>query len=137
MSVRVSDRDVSKIEFLRVSRDIEIFFLMKQNEKPKKFRYFFSEYLIKLSANVYINAKIANSVYVSDKETKDLRFHSFQKSIYYLQALVGQIEVIYTVYRSSIFTNSELEYISGLIYKDIALIKGVIQSDKKRYKDII
>ena len=35
MPVRESERELSNIEFLKVLRDIEVFLVKKQNEKPK------------------------------------------------------------------------------------------------------
>lgn len=136
MSVRASERELSKIEYLKTVRDVEIFFVQKQSEKPKKFRYFMSEHLIKHAANAYSSAKIANSVYVDDVETKKYRLHCLKNAIYELQATVGQLDVLYGIYKSDVFTNNEIENISELIYNAINLINGVIRSDKTRYKDI-
>lgn len=137
MPVRESERELSNIEFLKVLRDIEVFLVKRQNEKPKKFRYFFSEHLISHSADAYSNAKMANSIYVTDVDSKKLRKIHLQRAYIEIQSLISQIDVLYCVYKSDVFTNAELENISKLMHEASKLIKGVINADKKRYKDII
>lgn len=135
MSVRESERELSKIEFLKVLRDIEIFWIEKQNIKPKKYRYFISAHIISHSANAYSNAKMGNSIYAKDDEyAQRTRKHYFQKAYVEIQALISQVDVIYSAYKSDILTNGEIEEISKMMYDSLNLIKSVINSDKRRYK---
>lgn len=51
MSVKACDRDVSKMEFIKNARDIEVYFLKMMVKKPKRYKLFY-QYIIESSMNV-------------------------------------------------------------------------------------
>lgn len=136
MPVRESERELSPTEFLKVLKDIEKFFIKLENTKPKKFRYFITQHLINNAAQALTFAKIANSIYVSknEEESKRERRLYLQKSYAYVQALNTQTDVLYSMNTGQLFSNAEIKEISELIYQALKLLKGVMDSDKKRYK---
>ena len=136
MSVRVSEREQSKLEFLKTLLDIEKWCLYKSDSAPKKYRFMINNYLVKYSADAYSFAKMGNSIYVRDEETKQLRRTYLLKAHASLQAFVSQVDVIYAICKADFMTNNELEHIAELSFNGIKLLKGVLKSDNTRYKEI-
>lgn len=97
MSVKACDRDVSKMEFIKNARDIEVYFLKMMVKKPKRYKLFY-QYIIESSMNVLNYVKRGNSIYVERREDVLLRTEQFKRVIAELQALISQLEVIYYVF---------------------------------------
>lgn len=116
--------------------DIEKWVIRKTETCPKKYRFIVNNQLLKYSAEAYTQAKMGNSVRVTNLELKILREKHFVKSYAALQAFVAQIDVIYAVCKSNFLTNRELEIISADAFYGMKLVHGVIKSDKERYKNI-
>ena len=136
MSVRVSEREESNLEFLKVLMDIEKWTLYKSELAPKKFRFMINNQLVKHSADAYSYAKMANSVYVRDYETKQIREAYLIKAHSSLQAFVAQLDVIYSICKSDFMTNKEHARIAKESFEGLKLLKGLIKADKERYKGI-
>lgn len=135
MSVRANERDESSIEFLRTLRDIEKWCIEKTNTCPKKYRYIINTQLLSYAANAYCLAKMANSIKVTNSQTKRIREKYTTKAYATTQAFVSQIDVIYEVCKSDFLTNHELQEISKRGVDALKLLNGLIKSDKNRYQD--
>lgn len=133
--VRASERGISGIEFLKLLREIEVYFVRLGSKKPKKFRTLFTEELIKLSANAYNCAKAGNSIYVSTDLDYQLRRKYMYSAYCNIQMLISQVEVWYEVYASDLFSNAELKQIAVKMDSSAKMIKKLMDSDKKRYKE--
>lgn len=96
MSVKASERGESPIEFLKVLRDLEVYFIRLASNKPKKFRFFLNDELLKISADAYNNAKAGNSIYPTTKMEKDLRAKYFYTAFCNVQMMISQTEVLST-----------------------------------------
>lgn len=136
MSVREPERDESKIEFIKVLMDIEKWCLRKSETAPKKYRFMINNQLIKHSADAYSYAKMANSIRVKDSDTKQMRENYFTRAYISIQAFSSQIDIIYEICRNDFMTNKEHEQIAKDTFNGLRLLKGIVKSDKERYKDL-
>lgn len=140
LSVLASKRGQSNIEFLIQLRDLQVYLMDLQEKSPKKFRYLYSHFLIDIAQNAYSNAKCGNSIYMSkDSAQEDYRMRRrFMLNAYCkIQALISQIEVCYAKYKNNIWSNNEFKTLSEKTYTINKLLKGVIDSDKRKYKKLI
>lgn len=133
ISVRLSERELSKTEFLRVLLDIEKWSLNKSECAPKKYRFMINNQLVKYSAEAFNNAKMANSIYVTNAKQLEIREEYFLRAYINVQAFVSQIEVIYSVC-SDFMSSNELRELSKMAFDALSLLKGVMKSDKQRFK---
>lgn len=136
MSVVKSKRSESNIEFLNTAREVEIFYLKILAQKPKKYKAFLSDELIRLSADTYNNAKAANSIYPASADDAKLRRQYMLKAYCSNQMVISQTEVLYAVCQSDALSIKELEQIAHKLYDLDKLLKAVIKKDKERYKDL-
>lgn len=136
MSVVKSKRSTSKAEFLRVSRDLEVYLIKTSQKASKNSRFFFNNYLIDPAAKIQLNLKYANSIYPQKKEDYMERIKFFNRSFRILQSLISQVEIAQECYSQNIWSLHDLKEISEMMCQLQALIKGVIDSDKKNLKDI-
>lgn len=73
MAVPVPEREKSTIEFLKVLMDIEKWVIRKTETCPKKYRFIVNNQLLKYSAEAYTQAKMGNSVRVTNLDLNFLR----------------------------------------------------------------
>lgn len=136
MSVVLGKRKESSMEFLKVARDIEVTLIDMRMNKPKRY-IFFMDRLFKLSSNILSEVKIANSIYPENKSEVELRRWHLKEGIGLCQALVSQIEVIACKFKDDGISIGQVQQLSEMLTTEIRLIKGVIESDKKRYKKLL
>lgn len=135
MSVIRSQRSLSDMEFLNTARQLEIYTIRKcVNTIPKRYTFYLGENLAKAATAVYENVKKGNSVYPTNAHEVQIRRDFFIKAYVELQSLVSQIEVAYELLH---FDTKVLEEWSTLIAQEINLVKGVMESDKKKYKKLL
>lgn len=89
--------------------------------------------LVKYSAEAFNNAKMANSIYVTNVKQLEIREEYFLRAYINVQAFVSQIEVIYSVC-SDFMSSNELRELSKMAFDALSLLKGVMKSDKQRFK---
>lgn len=140
LSVLVSKRGQSNVEFLIQLRDLQVYLMDLQEKSPKKFRYLYSHFLINLAQDAYSSAKCGNSIYISkDSAHEDYKMRrKFMLNAYCkIQSLISQIEVCYAKYKNDIWSNNEIKTLSEKTFNINKLLKGVVNSDKRKYKKLI
>ncbi len=133
MSVLAGDRKEAAIEFLKNARDIEEKFIRIEINKPKRYKQFLSK-LVDYSMNLLSEVKAGNSIYPSTKLDVDTRQMHFKEGIGLCQVLVSQVEVLHDIFGNDGLSIGEVREIAEMINKEIRLIKGIITSDKERFK---
>lgn len=134
MSVPLSQRSESSIEFLALAYEIERFFLKIVVLKPRKYKAVISEWLFKESATLYSNLVAANSVPLSkDKNDYDLRRRYFQLAEASLQKIVAQTQVFYDICNADGLTVRELQEISEKMYKLNDILQNMIKQEKEQF----
>lgn len=134
MSVIRSKRGVSDAEFLATARKLQIFTIQKcVNAVPKRYTFFIATPLADCARRVYENVKRGNSINPVNAHEVQLRRDWFLQAIAELYNLVGQIEVAHELLQ---FDPAIMTEWSGLISKEIKLVKGIVKSDRERYKSL-
>lgn len=138
MSVKASERDESKVEYLEVARQISKRTAQMVANGPKKYHMTYGDHLMRLSLQMFTHADMANSIYVTCQQDYEQR----RKHLIEAKGLAFSIEStakLYTDLVSSAGTISKekaygrLADIGRLCHKERGLLKGVLDSDKKRY----
>lgn len=134
MSVPRAQRNVSEMEFLHNARTLLTFTLRKCKKIPKRFTFSVTNKITDLMWDIFGYIKRGNSIYPTNQHEVQLRRDCFLKARAELYELVSKIEIAAEF--TSIDGEVMREWIS-LVHKEIALIKGVLDADKQRYKNII
>lgn len=138
MSVAVEDRDESKVEYLEVARQISKRTAQMTANGPKKYAATYGDHLMRLSLQMFTHADIANSIYV----TCESDFEQRRKHLIEARGLCFSVESTAKLYTDLVAdagtvskekAHGRLADIARLCHKERGLIKGVIDSDKKRY----
>ena len=135
MSVLVGDRSESGLEFLKNARDIEEKFIKMEINKPKRYGRYLGR-LVEYAMQLLSEVKAGNSFYPETKLDVDTRQVHFKEGIALCQVLVSQVEVVHDLFGNDGISIGEVHEIAEMIDKEIRLIKGVISSDKERYKNL-
>ncbi len=134
MSVVRSKRGVSEMEFLNTARQLELFTMRKcKNAIPKSYTFYLGQPLALSAVAVYSNAKKGNSIYPLNPYEIQMRRSYFLKAYAELESLASQIEVVNELCSLSPAAMEEWSY---LIYTEMTLLKGVMEKDRRRYKNI-
>lgn len=135
MSVLAGDRNESGLEFLKNARDIEEKFIRMEINKPKRYGKYLGR-LVEYAMQLLSEVKAGNSFYPETKLDVDTRQVHFKEGIALCQVLVSQVEVVHDLFGNDGISIGEVHEIAEMIDKEIRLIKGVISSDKERYKNL-
>ena len=135
MSVKACDRGQSNMEFLKVARDIEINIIKSTINRSKKYRFFYQK-LIDMSIELLNHVKRGNSIYVENQNDIMMRSQEFKLAIAESQAMLSQIEILYFIFKGDGISIKLIENIAEMINKEIMLIKGLLKSDREKYKKL-
>ena len=132
MSVPSSERKLSGTQYLENIKELEKWVLRKQLHLAKKYCHIYETAITLNIINAFTHAKCANSIFVKDKQSVELRAKELDLAHAYLQAVVGQLEVFREIGDGNLLSSSEIEKYAPLIIETLHMIKGVKESDKKR-----
>lgn len=144
MSVYASKRSESKVEFIRVAQDLAVYTLKQVKKFPKSYRFNLTNDITKLAMEIHENVLRANSIYMHKNITEQeyqLRMEYFIKARSAIFALSSLLTITFSlISEGNNFLGDKKK--SANIFKEwarllnheAALLKGIVDSDKKRYK---
>lgn len=145
MSVYKSKRTVSKMEFIKTGQQIATYTIKQLKKFPKSYRFNIVNDLYRLSIEIYENSLKANSIYMNKNMTEAeylLRKEYLFKSKSAIFAMSGLLTVVFDmVLQGNNFlgekekTSNMFQEWARLLNLEHRLIKGVIDSDKKKWKE--
>lgn len=133
MSVPKPQRSVSDMEFLRTARELQIFTLRKCKKFPKRYSFYVSIPLANASTRVYENVKRGNSIYPTNQHEVQMRRDCFLQANAELYSIVSQIEIAEEMFG---LDREIIHQWIQLVDREITLVKGVMDADKKRYSKL-
>lgn len=136
MSVKAVDRSESQMEFLKNARDIEISFIKTMASRPKRYRFFYQK-MIDIAIDSLNHLKKGNSIYVEVREDAIMRMQEFKMALADDQALISQMEIIYYLFKDEGMSMNQIKETTEMIDKEINLIRGLLKSDRTRYKSLL
>lgn len=134
MSVLKNNRNESQLQFLDTARDLEIFTLRNCVKFPKRYTFFITTEIVRLSQSVYNNVKAANSIFPSGELEVQLRRDYLIKANCDLQCLISQLDVAKEMFGEEVKSNTWCSWMD-LIEKEAKLISAVKKKDKERLKE--
>lgn len=88
-----SKRGESAVQFLDTARQLEEYTLDYCMKFPKRYTFFISLDLVKLSKDIYNNAKAVNSVYPQNPEEAQIRVNFVINAIVAAEQLASQLDI--------------------------------------------
>lgn len=145
MSVYKSKRSISKMEFIKTAQQISTYTIKQLKKFPKSYRFNIVNDLYRLSLEIYENSLKANSIYMNKNMTETeylLRKKYLFKSKSAIFAMSGLLTIVFDmVIQGNNFlgdkekTSNMFQEWARLLNLEHRLIKGVIDSDKKKWKE--
>lgn len=145
MSVYASKRSESKVEFLRVAQQLAVYTLKQVKKFPKSYRFCLTNDIVRLAMEIHENVLRANSIYMRKGMTEDefrLRSEYLMKARSAIFAFSSLLTITFSlVMEGNNFlgdkkqTSNIFKEWARLLNYESALIKGVTDSDKKRYRN--
>lgn len=133
MSVPKPQRSVSEMEFIRNARELQIFTIRKCKKFPTRFTFYVSIPLANSSMRVYEYVKRGNSINPANQHEVQMRRDCFLKANAELYSIISQIEVAEELFG---LNKDMMREWTSLVDREIALVKGAMDSDKRRYKNL-
>ncbi len=145
MSVYKSKRNVSKIEFIKIGQQINVYTIEQIKKFPKSYRFTIVNDLYRLSTEIHENVLRANAIYMHKNMEKSeylLRRTFLFKAKSAIFAMSGLLTVVFDMLLkgNNFLGNKEkmsniFQEWARLLNLEHRLIKGVIESDQKRWKN--
>ena len=134
MSVLSRYRAESKVDFIYTARLLAVS-IIKSCVDTKKGRYnaTVSEPTVQSAWKVYEHVKRGNSIYPTNQSEVQLRRNQFLLAKAELYVLDSKIGVAHEFYH---FSDHDLDEMGDFVDKELKLIDKVLDSDRKRYKNL-
>lgn len=138
MSVLVSKRELSKVQFIETSRELYIHTLSYTKKFPKTYTFSLTMKVLDLSETIMREVIIANRFYPKTKLDVDERYVHFKNALGCLDALDNLLGITRDTIDKTLVSTYGWVHWGELIDEETNLINSVIKSDKERIeKDIV
>lgn len=127
-------RGESSMQFLETARQLEIYTLKQCVKFPKRYTFFITTEIVKLSQNIYNAVKSANSIYPTNEAEVQLRRNYFIEAHCNIQCLISQLSVAKELFMSNVEAKVWTTWLD-LIEQEDKLITAIKKSDKDRFKN--
>jgi len=131
LSVATGNRNESTAEFLYNARQLQIYTMQRTKNWPTRWRYDVSSPLCQDARYVYMELKAGNNIWPKDAHEAQMRRDHFLNARGRLDGMIAQIEVACELMEVS---DKVLREWSAMAAREITLINGVMESDRKRFR---
>lgn len=141
MSVYVSKRNESKVQFLETARKLSAHTLTYCLKSPKRLTFFLTKDICSLARKVYYEANMANGIIPENKMDVQNRKVHFQQAL----SACENMELPLIELKSRLELNPQenkewkeyaFEEWGRLLSEEQRLLKSIMKSDLERFKDI-
>lgn len=145
MSVPKSKRDESKFEVVDNALELYKYTLRLCLKMPRRYTFLILQPVVELAGKVADYTKCANSVFPTNAHEAQIRIDYYIRARAELQALISRASIMADASGALTYqdekktkgvTSNEIEKWSYMMYKELSLIKGSIDNDRKRFKDL-
>ncbi len=133
MSVPKGKRGQSSVEFLNTARELQLHSIKKCVGFPKRYTFYVSQQIANCATRVYEYAKLGNSIYPVNQHEVQMRRDYFLRANAEVENLVSQIEVANELFG---IDPDAMKYWMNLVNQEGLMLKAILQSDRKRYKNL-
>lgn len=134
MAVLKQKRGESYLQFLDTARQLEIYTLKHCVKFPKRYTFFITTEIVRLSQSVFNNVKSANSIFPSGQLEVAMRREFLTKANCDLQCLISQLDVAKEMFGEEVKANTWCTWMD-LIETEAKLISAVKKRDKERLQE--
>jgi hypothetical protein len=142
-NVRQRERGTSEIEFLNTAHELELYTIkVVHNEKviPKRYRLTLGKSLMESARTINQNVTYANSINPMHTKDPELKKRDYQMRREFQKLAVVEIQNLLALMRvvSELLPvkDTVLEEWTGLVLLEEKVVKGWIESDKKRFANL-
>lgn len=121
------------MEFLDNAHKLKIYTIQQCVNFPKRYTFYVSTDIAQTANDILTNVKCGNSIFPSNSHEVQIRRDYFMRAYALTQALISQINTACELF--TIPAKNMIQWM-GLIQSELKLIKGVMETDKKRYKNL-
>lgn len=125
-------RNESTLEFLETAKVLAGEIIRLATRLPKRYTFYLGQQMCRLAIENLTHLKSANSIYPKNEAEKATRALELKKAYTKLQALSSTLDVTYEVVEEEKIKKT-VERVAPIIFKNMNLVKNLIQSDKKRF----
>ena len=123
----------TEMDFLIIARELEVFSIRQCGKIPKHYTFYLSVPIAESARRVFECAKRGNSIFPLNGHEAQLRRDQFLTAYAELQSMVSQIDVAQEI--CSVQKEIIHKWIK-LVDRELQLIKAVLDSDRKRFKNL-
>ena len=134
MSVPKHERGVSELEFLYNARHLQVHTIRKCANFPKKYRFSISNPLELSARMIHGEVKKGNSIYPRNQHEFQMRRDCFIRAYAELYDFASQLEIAKEVIET--LDDDAFMFWVSLVKQEIKLVKGVMESDLRRFKNL-
>lgn len=134
MSVPKHERGVSELEFIYNARQLQVHTIRKCANFPKKYRFSISNPLELSARTIHGEVKKGNSIFPRNQHEFQMRRDCFLRAYAELYDFASQLEIANEVLD---IDNDAFKFWTALVRQEIKLVKGVMESDKRRFKNLL
>ena len=135
MSVPKHLRGESELEFIYCARKLQVHTIRKCANFPKKYRFSISNPLELSAREIHGNVKKGNSIYPRNQHEFQMRRDYFLRAYAELYDFASQLEIAKELIET-LDDDAFLFWIS-IVRQEIKLVKGIMDSDKRRFKNLL
>lgn len=121
------------MEFLDTAHKLKIFTIQQCVNFPKRYTFYITTEIAQTANEILTNVKCGNSVYPTNPHEVQVRRDYFMKAYALAQALISQLNAACEIFPIS---GKAMVQWMGLIHSELNLLKGLMDADKKRYKNL-
>ena len=139
--VYARNRAPTNVDFIETVWELRLYTLKICVKFPQRYKQWITDYIVRFSAMAHIHAYEANKIFPKTKVEAQKRKEELTKAYNALDQMYAQIDLAYQTFRfdgsANGKTNAEiLKTWLPLVSKSQKLIKGVLESDRKRFKNL-
>ena len=127
-------KDKKEMDFLLIARELQVFSIRQCGKFPKHYNFYLSIPIAESARRVFECAKRGNSIYPLNGHERQMRRDQFLMAYAELQSMISQVEVAQTV--CGVRKEIIFEWMK-LIDRELQLIKAVLDSDRRRFDNLI
>lgn len=134
MSVPKGDRREAGSQFCQTAKELHVETLKRTKKWDKSYTFTLKNPICECARNAHMYAIAANKVFVKTKGDFDYRRNCLQRAY----SAVCQMDALLETAQDVIgFSPEKMAYWAGYIYDEKRLLKGVMESDFKRWGDMV
>ena len=136
MSVLRSDRKESDMQFIVNAMDLYSATVQYSNKIPKRYTFTVAQKITDKAGEILDHVIEGNSFPVSNQHEAQIRRDQFLMAMAKIRSLSCRIEAIKRIPNVQILDIGTVERWMKMLDKELILIKGVMKSDRERYKNL-